>query len=107
MKKFSKLIIGKFLNEMVSFLLKKNKIVENDGTHQLLKDFNGNLIIAIKNLHLPDTDENWDKKREAETLVYGIINKILDYGKVEMSKILLTNFDLYEVLRKEKLPNIV
>lgn len=102
MKKFSKLIIGKFLNEMKNFLVKKTFINENDGTHQLLKDFNGNLIIAINNLHLPDTDENWDKKREAETLIYGIINKIVDYGKVEICKILLTNFDLYEALKKEK-----
>ena len=97
-RKFSKGIIAKFLYSMSNFLIKKNKFDNNSGTFQLKKHFNDNLIIAINDLKLSNSDENWDKRKQAEEYIYSIINTIVDYGKKEMCNILLTNFDLNDTL---------
>lgn len=102
MRSFSKLIIAKFLNERANFFIKKFAFNVNDGYHQLFKNFNGNIMLAIQNLHLPDTDGNWDKKREAERVIGNLIEKIVAYGDQETCRNILTNFDLYNTLRKEK-----
>ena len=101
-KKWSKIKVAQYCNNVRIAHIEQNNFDMNDGTHQFLKLFNNDLIKQINNFNTPDTDENWDIKRAAEDKIYNIINKVVAYGIKTGMQGVMENFDLYEDLRKEE-----